>query len=219
MRIDALQPYESSLTDAGQLALLAADGRSIVLEIDRYLAECDDADRSVLDRCTGPVLDIGCGPGRIVQALTERGVAALGVDIASTAVELTRLRGGAALNRDLFARIPGEGRWPTALVLDGNVGIGGDAGRLLERLGAVLSPSGRAVVETDPDDAADEQLCVRFAMGGVAMGPEFGWSVVGADALLTYGAPLGFYASADWSLAGRRFIELARRPSRMTLTA
>ena len=41
-------------------------------------------------------------------------------------------RGGAALRRDVFAPLPGEGRWYTALLADGNVGIGGDPVALLQ---------------------------------------------------------------------------------------
>ena len=56
-------------------------------------------------------------------------------------------RGGAALRRDVFDTLPGEGRWETALLADGNVGIGGDPVALLRRLREVLDPRGRVVAE------------------------------------------------------------------------
>ena len=43
-------------------------------------------------------------------------------------------RGVAALLRDVFDPVPGEGRWETALLADGNIGIGGDPVALLERV-------------------------------------------------------------------------------------
>src|SRR5262249_38132229 len=88
------------------------------VDILRWAGPIDHGDASVLARCAGPLLDIGCGPGRFVRALAERGIAALGVDLAVVAVRLTRERGAPALVRDVFARVPGEGRWPTALLVD-----------------------------------------------------------------------------------------------------
>ena len=208
MMIGALAPYETSLAGAGPLAMLADDGDSITLDVDRYLAAVDAADSSVLDRCRGPVLDVGCGPGRMVAALAERGMAALGVDIAPMAVELTRSRGVSVLLRDLFARVPGEGRWPTALVIDGNIGIGGDVDRVLRRLDALLAADGRAVIETAPEPTTDRTLQVRFARGAVATGPRFAWSVIGTDALAIRAARVGFAVLETWSVGNRNFVEL-----------
>lgn len=210
MMIGALAPYETSLAGAGPLAMLADDGDTVTLDVERYLGAVDAADASVLDRCRGPVLDVGCGPGRMVAALAERGIAALGVDIAPLAVELTRSRGVAVLLRDLFARVPGEGRWPTALVIDGNIGIGGDVDRILGRLVALLAADGRAVVETAPEPLTDRTLHVRFARARVATGPQFAWSVIGADALAERAARVGFGVVGTWTVAGRHFVELGQ---------
>lgn len=35
-------------------------------------------DNAVLGLCAGPTIDLGCGPGRLVTRLIERGVPALG---------------------------------------------------------------------------------------------------------------------------------------------
>ena len=213
MMAGALAPYETSLASAGTLSMQTDDGQSIVLDIERYMAECDAADTTVMDRCRGPVLDVGCGPGRMVHALAERGLAALGVDIAPMAVELTRSRGVPVLLRDLFSRVPGEGRWPTALVLDGNIGIGGNVDRVLERLDTLLAADGRAVIETAPDAGTDEALQVRFAYDGVTTGPSFAWSVIGTTALAARAERAGFSLLDAWSCDGRFFAELGRRSS------
>ena len=84
------------------------------------------ADELFAARCEGPVLDIGCGPGRFVEALASRGIPVLGVDISRSAVDQTSRRGVCALFRDINDRLPGEGRWGTVLLVDGNIGIGGD---------------------------------------------------------------------------------------------
>jgi SAM-dependent methyltransferase len=210
MMIGALAPYETSLAGAGPLAMLADDGDCIALDVERYLDAVTAADETVLDRCRGPVLDVGCGPGRMVAALAERGVAALGVDIAPMAVELTRSRGVPVLLRDLFARVPGEGRWPTALVIDGNIGIGGDVDRILRRIDRLLAADGRAVVETAADPATDRTMLVRFARAGVTTGPPFAWSVIGGHALAARAGRVGFGLLDAWTADGRHFVELGR---------
>lgn len=211
MRLDALAPYEGALLESSPVGLVTDDGRVIPLDIGRYLAEADAVDRTVLDRCLGPVLDVGCGPGRIVTALAEQGIPALGVDIAEVAVALTVRRGGPALSRDVFDPMPGEGRWPTVLVLDGNIGIGGDVASLLARLSALLGPSGALIVEANSlVTGTADLLRVRFTRNGTPVGPEFRWSVVSADVIADHAWSAGLACTDQWSRDGREFLRLVR---------
>ncbi|GIE06952.1 methyltransferase domain-containing protein [Paractinoplanes durhamensis] len=105
-------------------------------------------DETLLARCTGPTLDVGCGPGRLAGALARAGCPALGIDVSGAAVRLARRRGASALRRDVFEPLPGIGRWHHVLLADGNIGIGGDPARLLRRCRRLLAPSGRLHVET-----------------------------------------------------------------------
>jgi SAM-dependent methyltransferase len=205
----ALAPYEVALRTSGPLGLRTVTGDVITLDVARWLAGTDIADDTVLDRCVGPVLDIGCGPGRFVSALAVRGMAALGVDIAEAAVALTRGQGLPALLRDVFQDLPGEGRWPTVLLMDGNVGIGGDPLRLLRRVRSLLGLSGRLIVETHPDPTAHDILDVRFWSGGEAVGPVFEWAHVGHQALVEYAKFADYSVESVWSCAGRSFTALA----------
>ena len=91
------------------------------------------ADHAMISRCTGSTIDLGCGPGRLTEALARRGLSALGVDTSKAAVDLTIGRGGNAVLRDLFEPLPGTGTWSCVLLADGNIGIGGDPVRLLRR--------------------------------------------------------------------------------------
>src|ERR1700709_1722001 len=68
-------------------------------------------DRAVLGLCSGPTIDLGCGPGRFVADLVRRGVPALGIDQSATAVDIARRSGAPALCRDVFEQLPGTGRW------------------------------------------------------------------------------------------------------------
>ena len=65
----------------------------VVVTGDRWLAPAGAVDARVLAGLRGPVLDVGCGPGRHVRALLERGVVALGIDVTPQLVE-TALGGG-----------------------------------------------------------------------------------------------------------------------------
>lgn len=218
MRAGALEPYEAALERGTSLALADDDGRQIQLDVHRWMAAPDAADLSVLRRCTGPVLDIGSGPGRLVQALTERGMFALGVDIAPAAVAHSIRRGAPALRASVFDELPNEGAWATALLIDGNVGIGGNVGRLLTRVREVVTPAGLILVETTGAEHEDAVLDARFAVGsgGGAMtptGPRFAWAVVGPLALRSHAVRAGCQVVGEWSFAGRSFSALlpARR--------
>ena len=207
----ASAPYARAINDpTAQLVLHADSGETLLLDAAKFSAPPDAVDKAVLDRCQGPTLDLGCGPGRLVAELAGRGVPALGVDVAPFALLLSRASGASALRRSVFDRLPGAGRWPHALLMDGNIGIGGDPGALLERLRTLIRPrSGELIVETEADDV-DVRYRVRFGgVGGGGGGDEFGWARIGSESLLALAAPLGYVARQVWTADGRRFVALS----------
>lgn len=181
---------------------------------DRWLSPADEVDHRVLDRCLGPVLDVGCGPGRHTVALAERGVRALGVDITDALLDLARPRGATVLRRSVFDHLPGVGRWGTVLLLDANLGIGGDLEALLARLHELLRPGG--IVLAEPASGHDPGAA-RIEVEGAA-GPWFPWVGVDEAALLgAVGASDRFHVVERWVDDGRTFVALRRgsepRPS------
>lgn len=158
-------PYANALrTGRGPLFLRRSDGWLLPLDVERWCSDAGSADLSALHRCEGPVLDIGCGPGRLVAELTALGHRALGIDVSEAAVARTRGLGGAALLRSVFDPLPGEGRWGTLLLLDGNIGIGGDPAALLARAADLLGVGGLLIAETATVDV-DERVRVRLDDG------------------------------------------------------
>jgi hypothetical protein len=105
---------------------------------------------------------------------------ALGVDPSPAAIDEATRRRAPALRRSVFDPLPGERRWGTVLLLDGNVGIGGDPVALLARAGALVRPGGVVVAEVDPPGTPTRALTVRVESRGGA-GPWFPWARVSAD--------------------------------------
>ncbi|MEW1692784.1 class I SAM-dependent methyltransferase [Streptomyces sp. NPDC091265] len=214
-------PYANALRNGhGPLFLRRTDGWLLPLDVERWCAGADAADLSALHRCEGPVLDVGCGPGRLVAALAARGHRALGIDVSEAAVARTMRLGGSALHRSVFEPLPGEGRWGTVLLVDGNVGIGGDPHRLLHRAAALLAPGGLLIAETAPQNV-DERVQVQLHDGRAradrtAADAPFPWARLGTPALLRYARPLGWQPADQWEADGRTFVSLRR--SRTVLT-
>jgi SAM-dependent methyltransferase len=205
MRTGAIALYEEVLRGpVPALALRTTDGRSLPLEITRWCGRPDDADEELLAHCIGPVLDVGCGPGRLTVALTERGIPALGVDISRAVIARARQAGAPALHRSVFAPLPGEGRWATVLLADGNIGIGGQPARLLLRCAQLLAPDGQLLIEADPGDV-DERMTACLEHPDGRRGPLFPWARVGNTALLRAVADAGLSVTKQWRYADRAF--------------
>ncbi len=87
---------------------------------DRWLGVPTDEEEGLLARAVPTVLDVGCGPGRHVAALQERGIPALGLELDERLVRMARGRGVDVLQGSIFAPLAEEGPWGSALLLDGN---------------------------------------------------------------------------------------------------
>jgi len=185
----------------------------VELPVDVWRGDCDASDRVLVGECSGPTLDVGCGPGRLTQGLTERGTAALGIDVAPGAVRQTRARGAEAICRDVFDPVPGEGRWESVLLADGNIGIGGDPVRLLRRVASLLSPVGRALVEVAPPGRGVVTHRLHLEIGD-RRSSSFAWAVVGAEALEVLARQASLRTLWLVNERGRWFAQLSRTGNR-----
>jgi len=86
------------------------------------------------------------------------------------------------MRRDLFGPLPAEGCWDHVLLADGNVGIGGDPVRTLNRAAELLAPGGAIIVELDYPTVAVSHEMLRWETEH-AVGQWFPWARVGAPAL------------------------------------
>lgn len=186
--VDALD-----LAFAGQpCEFVQADGTSRVMTVHLWSGEASPADlRLFVDRCQGPTLDVGCGPGRLTAALTDRGVHALGIDISAEAVRQTRARGAAAVRQDVFAELSGTTAWKHILLADGNIGLSGDPVRLLRRVAELLASGGSVLVEVARPGGGTVHEQVRLRVGA-RMSPPFSWATVGVDTIAAVAGESGF---------------------------
>lgn len=207
------EPYARALQE-GTTVLELSDvehaERTVRVPVGRFTEPADAVDLRVLAGARGPVLDVGCGPGRMVAAALWAGLPALGVDVSPTAVRIAHAAGLPVLRRSVFAPLPDDHRFATVLLLDGNVGIGGSPGRLLSRCRQLLAPGGTVVVEVDVDPHADQAFTAVLRAHDGGSSAVFPWARVGRTCLARHAGRAGLRAQRTWTDGGRTFAELGR---------
>lgn len=159
-------------------------------------------DEAVTQMCSGPTIELGCGPGRLVARLFQRGIPALGIDRSAVAIRLAGRGGAPALLGDVFSPLPGMGSWQTVLLVDGNVGLGGDPRRILARAAELLGHGGRCVAEFDAETVGVRAGWVRLE-SACDVGPWFRWATVGADSAASLATQAGLTLTSARLIGGR----------------
>ena len=188
--------------------LRLSDGRLLALPVARWAGPVDVADESLLLRALGPVLDVGCGPGRLTAELHRRGVEVLGLELVDDIPVLARAAGAPLHLGDVYGPVPRPHAWQTIVLADGNIGIGGDVTRLLGRLRGLLAQGGSILCELHPGAQAPGGL-VRLEGLGTASA-WFPWTLLGKEALPAVASAAGLTVSETWSMRGRDFASLER---------
>ncbi len=205
--------YERALsvpTERCGLWVRDEQGRRFAVPVADWTASRRPGDESLLGRCVGATLDVGCGPGRLVAALTRSGVPALGVDVSPGAVAHARAGGAAAVCRSVFDPLPGDGQWDHAILADGNVGIGGDPIALLGRVRSLLAADGTVFLEVGGPGSRTHRLTLRLSDASGRVSGRFPWAGVGLDGLAPIAAKAGLAVVDRWTAAGRWFAALQR---------
>ncbi len=195
------------------------DGRVRPLPANRWLGERDEDapfdapfdepfDEAVTQMCAAPTIELGCGPARLVARLIRRGIPALGIDRSATAIRLAGRGGAPALLGDVFEPLPGTGHWQTVLLVDGNIGLGGDPRRILGRAAELLCPGGRCVAEFDTEAVGVHARWVRLESAR-EVGPWFRWASVGVDSAATLAGQVGLTLTGVRLVGGRVIADLA----------
>ena len=128
----------------------------------------------------------------------------LGIDACAPAVETARRKRVQVLQQSLFDEIPNAGQWATALLLDGNIGIGGDPVRLLSHVATLLRPGGRALVEVEKPGNSNSTRQVRLEIDDMP-GPWFSWTSVQANSLAGITGDAGMSVRDAWRVNDRYF--------------
>lgn len=187
------------------------DGRAVPLRLRRWVTDTVPGDAGLISRCTGSTLDVGCGPGRLAAAISNRALPVLGLDISAAAVRLARGRGAIVLEQSVFDQVPGEGRWRHVLLADGNLGIGGDPATLLRRCAQLLTDDGDILAEIDAPGTGSRICRVRIEADDGRASQHFPWAHVAADHIEAVADRAGLRLAEIWMEAGRWFAALAHR--------
>lgn len=185
-----------------------ADGTCVVLDLPRWTAPADAADTALLARCSGPTLDIGCGPGRLTRALVARGVPCLGVDVTPVAVDMARVGGTPVLHASVYDSVLDDTRWATVLLADGNIGIGGDPVALLSRCRDLIHPAGNVLAELDSPRERTRTVRVRVESSRGAHSDWFSWAHVSVRDINGVAAEAGLTVHDVWQAGPRSFADL-----------
>ena len=220
------EPYARALRREGLLQLVRSPGSTrerggrpgdaargtaqAAFDVARWTADADAADLTTIDDARS-VLDIGCGPARMVRAAVDRGLTVLGLDVSPTAVAMAREAGLPVAGGSVFDPLPREGQWNLALLLDGNVGIGGDPTALLTRCAEILTATGSIVVETAPEASLDDSYEAHVVDDQGHASATFPWAEVGREALHRHAQRSGLRVAQTWSVDGRTFCRLRAR--------
>lgn len=202
------EPYAHALRGTADVLYLRGGGVDAALDLARWRAAADPVDLRLLAGSDGPVLDVGCGPGRMVRAARDLGLDAWGIDVSEAAVRHARLAGTPVLLGSVFDRVLPERHWGSVLLVDGNIGIGGDVRALLRRCRRLISRTGAIVVELHGDDDRHHRFHGRVVDEAGRESGAFPWAEIGLAALVPVAERLGLEVDQDWVDGGRLFCTL-----------
>lgn len=211
------EPFARALASGSGTLTLRPDGVHHAEAVDFDVRVwCEDAsllERSLLRTLQGPVLDVGCGPGRMLGAAQGIGLTALGIDTSADAVRRARRRGASAIEQSVFAPVPHSGLWQSVILLDGNIGIGGSITSLLRRCRELIAPEGILLAELDTDDSVDVVFSAVLEDENGNQSEPFRWARSGSVGLVSRARRSGWTVTTIERVQGRVFCRLSPIPA------
>lgn len=131
-----------------------------------YFEPVGEGEAEVLSPLQGRILDVGCGPGRHVLFLQERGVDVVGIDVAPGAIEVAQERGCRDVClMDALALDFEDGSFDGAILFGNNLGMTGTVEttvRMLRELRRVVRPGGQLRANGHDPLITDEPRHLRY---------------------------------------------------------
>jgi SAM-dependent methyltransferase len=136
----------------------------------RYFSEYSDwskRERQAMQLAKGRVLDIGCGAGRFLLHLQQKGFSATGIDKSRGAVQVCRLRGAKNVylrSIDEIGKFKPES-FDAIMMMGNNFGLFGGfkkAKRLLKQMHAITSAEGQIIAEAVDPYQTSEALHLAY---------------------------------------------------------
>lgn len=158
--------------------------------------------------CTGPTIELGCGPGRLVARLIQR---ASPHSVSTDPRPRSSWRAGAVrrpcwvtCSRSCPERACGRRcYWSTA-----TSGFGGDPLRILARAFELLARGGRCIAEFEAETIGIRSRWVRLE-SSCEVGPWFRWATVGVDSAAALAAQVGLTLTGVRLIGDRVIASLA----------
>lgn len=116
----------------------------------RKFSQMPDLEQAALDRCTGRVLDVGCGAGSHALHLQQQGLEVVGLDRSKGALTVAKARGVLELVEAVLLDYTAE-PFDTILLLMNGTGIFETVDRVptyLEHLKKLLKPGGQVLIDS-----------------------------------------------------------------------
>ncbi len=218
------EPYARALAEGSGTLTLRPDSEHhaaapVDFDVRSWCEEASALESSLLLSLKGPVLDVGCGPGRLLVAAQRMGLTALGIDTSAEAVRRARGRGVRALEQSIFAPVPQPGHWQSLILLDGNIGIGGSITSLLRRCRQLIAPQGTLLVEVEADENLDTVYSAVLEDSTGNQSEPFRWARTGIGGLQSRAGRSGWTVTSIQHLQGRVFCHLSPANARDRITA
>ena len=199
----------------------------------RPFAEWPAHERAALDHVRGRALDVGCGGGRVLLALQERGIEAVGIDVSPLALEVCRTRGAKDVRLMSITEANEEqlGRFDAIVMMGNNFGLLGGrsrAKRILRAFHRMTSGDALIVAEVIDPYRTDEPFHLAYQEANRAKGrlsgqlrirvrykryrtPWFDYLFVSADEMRSIVEPAGWRVDEVLESGGPVYIGVLRK--------